>query len=536
MSTHQSIPKPANANKKSDILPVVAPIQSRPFIAQPKIESTLSNEEQLAQMRAKREAAERLGSTLITPELVPRKLPPLQPKLTIGQPGDQYEQEADTVARQVVDHINAPPKIQAKETHQPMLSVEARKPSPLDHYQVPKVQRYAAIGEMDASPDLESSIQRARGGGQPLDDGIRERMEGAFGADFSRVRVHTDGTSDQLNQSIQAKAFTTGQDVFFRKGAYNPGSRGGQELLAHELTHVVQQGSAIQPKQKEGLQRNSLEKLQKMGVELSPSSLETNTRVAAELKGGLIENLIQRTRVDVGGRVFPGTEEEDTQKFKLHVFMDCAYKNGDREMEVGAYTRILNAFQTLVNPSLWDKQMMNWLQEQIKEYEEQPGVDDDEYESISEGKNGAKTIAEKVLDSHGDYVQAKNIKQDNSYGEGPVCSELYEKALNIFDGLSEEDKDGYEAYSITAKNGQIDHVALLIAPKGLDPNKDIDEIVESGYAVDLWAYICCQASDYEDVFAKTLIELVQEVKVGDESLTAEFFVGKLSDQWKINKR
>jgi Domain of unknown function (DUF4157) len=66
-------------------------------------------------------------------------------------------------------------------------------------------------------------------------------MGQAMGTDFSRVRVHTDGQSDRLNRSIQAKAFTTGQDVFFRQGAYNPGSRGGQELIAHELTHVVQQ-------------------------------------------------------------------------------------------------------------------------------------------------------------------------------------------------------------------------------------------------------------------------------------------------------
>jgi len=244
MSTHQSIPKPANAKKKSDILPIPAQSKPHPVIAQPKIESTRSNEEQLAQMRAKREASERLGSTLLTPESVPRTLPPLQPKLTIGQPNDQYEQEADRVARQVVDEINAPPKIQAKAPRNPM-SVGERKPSPLDHLPVSRVQRYATGGEMDASPDLESSIQQARGGGQPLDNGIRERMEGAFGADFSGVRVHTDGTSDQLNQSIQAKAFTTGQDVFFRKGAYNPGSRGGQELLAHELTHVVQQSGNL---------------------------------------------------------------------------------------------------------------------------------------------------------------------------------------------------------------------------------------------------------------------------------------------------
>ncbi|MHC5750143.1 eCIS core domain-containing protein [Nostoc sp. JL23] len=66
---------------------------------------------------------------------------------------------------------------------------------------------------------------------------MREPMEQAFGADFSGVKVHTNGQSDQLNRSIQARAFTTGQDVFFREGEYNPGSQGGQELL----THVVQQ-------------------------------------------------------------------------------------------------------------------------------------------------------------------------------------------------------------------------------------------------------------------------------------------------------
>jgi hypothetical protein len=66
-------------------------------------------------------------------------------------------------------------------------------------------------------------------------------MERAFGADFGGVRVHTGAQADGLARSIQAKAFTTGQDVYFRQGAYEPGSRGGQELIAHELTHVGQQ-------------------------------------------------------------------------------------------------------------------------------------------------------------------------------------------------------------------------------------------------------------------------------------------------------
>ncbi|MDB9328485.1 DUF4157 domain-containing protein, partial [Nodularia spumigena CS-590/02] len=109
-----------------------------------------------------------------------------------------------------------------------------------------QVQRQEAIGGGEASTDLESSINSARVGGQAIADNIREPMEVAFGADFSGVKVHTDGQSDQLNRSIQARAFTTGQDVFFRSEEYNPGSRGGQELLAHELTHVVQQnGGAV---------------------------------------------------------------------------------------------------------------------------------------------------------------------------------------------------------------------------------------------------------------------------------------------------
>jgi hypothetical protein len=69
-------------------------------------------------------------------------------------------------------------------------------------------------------------------------------MESAFGADFGGVRVHTDAQADGLNRLLNARAFTTGHDIFFRRGEYSPGSSTGRELLAHELTHVVQQGSA----------------------------------------------------------------------------------------------------------------------------------------------------------------------------------------------------------------------------------------------------------------------------------------------------
>ncbi|MFH7026389.1 MAG: DUF4157 domain-containing protein [Heteroscytonema crispum UTEX LB 1556] len=177
----------------------------------------------------------------------------IQAKLTIGAAGDKYEQEADRVAAQVVNQINSPATQQSNQNLQrEEMSEEEelmKKPeiSGIQREVIPEEEelqkKQAGDGSMVASAELESSIQQARSGGQPLADNIRKPMEHAFGFDFSGVKVHTDTQADQLNQSIQAKAFTTGQDVFFRQGEYQPLNRRGQELLAHELTHVVQQNT-----------------------------------------------------------------------------------------------------------------------------------------------------------------------------------------------------------------------------------------------------------------------------------------------------
>lgn len=90
-------------------------------------------------------------------------------------------------------------------------------------------------------PAVSSQINAARGGGAPLESGLQEQMSQSFGHDFSDVRVHSDSLAGALAQSVQARAFTTGADIFFAGGEYRPGSASGRELLAHELTHVVQQ-------------------------------------------------------------------------------------------------------------------------------------------------------------------------------------------------------------------------------------------------------------------------------------------------------
>lgn len=163
----------------------------------------------------------------------------VQSKLNISSPQDPQEQEADRVAAQVVRQINSP--VDEKNVMDDHIAAGAFNA---------EVHRQHVNDEPVAS-GIESSLRMAmRGGGRGLDDNTRYRMEGAFGTNFSGVKIHTDNRSDTLNRSLNARAFTTGQDVFFRRGEYNPGTSSGQELLAHELTHVVQQtgGSGLQRK------------------------------------------------------------------------------------------------------------------------------------------------------------------------------------------------------------------------------------------------------------------------------------------------
>ena len=95
---------------------------------------------------------------------------------------------------------------------------------------------------------LESRLQSQQGGGMPLEGATLQMMERGIGADFSGVRIHTGKESAQMNRQLRSRAFTHGQDIYFNQGEYQPHSNAGKHLLAHELTHVVQQGNEIRRK------------------------------------------------------------------------------------------------------------------------------------------------------------------------------------------------------------------------------------------------------------------------------------------------
>lgn len=106
-----------------------------------------------------------------------------------------------------------------------------------------RVQRQAA-DSLEGMTGVLQDLDRHRSGGQPLDPATRSFMEPKFGQDFSGVRIHNDSQANQLAQGLHSHAFTTGRDIFFAPGQYAPNTTAGKKLLAHELTHVVQQGNA----------------------------------------------------------------------------------------------------------------------------------------------------------------------------------------------------------------------------------------------------------------------------------------------------
>ncbi len=105
-------------------------------------------------------------------------------------------------------------------------------------------QRSGSGGGGEVDEETAVAINQQRGSGGSLDAGMAQKAGQTMGQDFSGVTIHTDAQADHLSRQLGAEAFTTGSDVFFREGAYDPASSDGQHLIAHELTHVAQQGAS----------------------------------------------------------------------------------------------------------------------------------------------------------------------------------------------------------------------------------------------------------------------------------------------------
>ncbi|MAT90380.1 MAG: hypothetical protein CMC35_06770 [Flavobacteriaceae bacterium] len=223
--------------------------------------------------------------------------PKVQPKLRVGEPDDAFEKEADHMAEVVTkatEKRSATPSetgsntLQTKPEEETEAAVQTKKKEeklqPMEEEEVAQMkaeeedvqrkneeeeeplQRVASEEELQRSEEqeeemlqtkadthtpvsttMEAALAKKSGSGKPMDAKTKADMEQGFGASFDQVQVHTDQEAETMNEAIGAQAFTHGQDIYFLKDNYQPQSSEGKKLLAHELTHTLQQRGSLQP-------------------------------------------------------------------------------------------------------------------------------------------------------------------------------------------------------------------------------------------------------------------------------------------------
>ena len=162
----------------------------------------------------------------------------IQPKLEISQPGDSSEREADEMANKVMS---------VSESVVPGNTLNAENMQSSHVSGTISLFKEPIVNETSGSIS-EEIIGNSGNSGNHLPGETRSFMESRFNADFGNVKIHTDSNAVQMNSMLNAQAFTHGDDIYFNNGKYNPESSSGKHLLAHELTHVVQQNGKVQRK------------------------------------------------------------------------------------------------------------------------------------------------------------------------------------------------------------------------------------------------------------------------------------------------
>jgi hypothetical protein len=170
------------------------------------------------------------------------KLPFIQTKLSINTTGDPFEQEADAMADKVMRMKDSfSPTAHGNNSIDPVAIQRTCQHCEDEEKHVRRKEKSAS--EMQESSNLDNYIGSLNSSGHAIPESSRQFFEPRFGQDFSNVRIHTDPVAAKSAKAINALAYTTGNHIVFNQGQYAPGSESGQRLMAHELTHVVQQGS-----------------------------------------------------------------------------------------------------------------------------------------------------------------------------------------------------------------------------------------------------------------------------------------------------
>lgn len=213
-----------------------------------------------------------------TPSAQPFFHPVIQTKIGIGAKNDPYERQADQMADQITRQTKSPdskaecaecghepgkspvvnpvnlqkkeaegacPECAAKQDENPLAGPESIQKKESNSGGTASTNKPAS-GANAAS--VENNMVSSKGDGKKMNGALKNEMESGFGRDFSDVTIHTDQESVEMNQQLGSQAFAYGNDIYFNSGKFDPSSSEGKWLLAHELTHTVQQSNQIQRK------------------------------------------------------------------------------------------------------------------------------------------------------------------------------------------------------------------------------------------------------------------------------------------------
>lgn len=172
----------------------------------------------------------------------------VQKKDLAGEEQEPVQAKEDEESVQAKGESEQEESVQMMEEEEPVQAKEDEEPIQAKEDEEPVQTKAVATPRPKSANSIESKLKTTKGGGQKLNGKAKNEMESGFGADFSNVNIHTDGKAAEMSDQIGAQAFTHGNDVYFNQGKFDPSSTEGKHLLAHELTHTIQQSGMVQKK------------------------------------------------------------------------------------------------------------------------------------------------------------------------------------------------------------------------------------------------------------------------------------------------
>lgn len=373
----------------------------------------------------------------------------VQPKLEVHPSDDIYEKEADAMADRVVQHEHSAPagdppdapgennqasplnnaisRLQRKRAFESPTPLELNtanlSPSdemPLQRKTQPDYIQAKEEGSVSEAPaGMDARLNSSKGGGAPLPADTREKMESGFGTDFSKVNIHTDKDAVEMNEQVGARAFTHGNDIYFNKGEYQPNTSGGDHLLAHELTHTVQQGGGVQKKS------NVIQKAPTKKPDILKAS-------AQELK----DTANKRT-----SKTHPGEITTDGKTIQIHLKkVQAKYYLTKKDLnfldDPKAPIKIKKPRQErdTNQVAIWKKELKSKVKDKLKNSKAKP-LSDDGIHAIKQKKNKSKPAIYGNLDRLADEI---TIPPWNHSGTGGLYDVEHKLDYQIAQGLADD--------------------------------------------------------------------------------------------------